>query len=932
MMKNNLYSIQALKNHMSLRLPQYEALAILDDLMSSLNFQQSDKELQKIIHEKYPIFRDFERSFPSLTFALATGVGKTMLMGAFITYLYANHDIKNFFIVAPNLTVYNKLIKDFNDPSYKKYVFKRLNVFLQNPPHVITGDTYKDIAGGQQSIAQSITINIFNIGKINAEVRGGKEPQVKRPWEVLGQSYFDYLVKLPDLVVLMDESHHYRADRGMAVINELNPLLGLELTATPQVESSKGAIKFKNVVYEYSLAKAINDGFVKEPAAATRKNFDTKKYYPNEIDHIKLTDGILIHRNTQAELAAYAVNEGVPLVKPFVLVVCKDTTHAGEIMEYLTSEDFYDGYYADKVIELHSNQRGSEKDENIQQLLSLEAEDNIIEIVVHVNMLKEGWDVTNLYTIIPLRTAASLTLREQTIGRGLRLPYGKRTGNPTVDRVTIVAHDKFEEIINAANEETSIIKQENIIVIEDDEDFGKEKEKVTPKTQFDDYIDQMERKKRYARSDEKKKEITEDIEAARAVGLAIDEILSQPVNIAVPIALVQPIKDKPVGGTLTAQTPPPQAKIVATIITTRDLDKPEVVELIREKAKQHLEKDGQMRLAFDDIDTKIKTAIAPTIEQKIRFTIDIPDIVVIQTNQQVKLYKDFELSTSWGLDFDVPTTEIIIENLKDNEITTLSDDIPLVLPDSLENIIIGEILNLAPGVNFRLYEDLFYNLTEQALAHIGKKKDQSGLEKTVYQYKKDIAKRIWEQMESHSELSPPEYEVKLLRAVTPILQQDYTKFKEDEIVKYTANIPAYEIRKKVVGHFNKACHTAYKFDSVPEHVFSIVLERSDNVLKWMRPALGQFKIHYGTRQYQPDFVVETTDNIYIVEIKASNRTDDLEVKLKAKAARAYCENVNTIYAGTGAKEWKYMLLLDSEPGRSVDFSYLEKEVEWYAVE
>lgn len=65
-------------------------------------------------------------------------------------------------------------------------------------------------------------------------------------------------------------------------------------------------------------------------------------------------------------------------------------------------------------------------------------------------MLKEGWDVTNLYTIVPLRTAASLTLREQTIGRGLRLPYGKRTGNDKVDKLTIVSHDKFQQIIEEA--------------------------------------------------------------------------------------------------------------------------------------------------------------------------------------------------------------------------------------------------------------------------------------------------------------------------------------------------------------------------------------------------------------------------------------------------------------------------------------------------
>ena len=60
----------------------------------------------------------------------------------------------------------------------------------------------------------------------------------------------------------MDESHHYRAKASAKVLNELNPVLGLELTATPQVESGSKTVKFKNVVYEYSLAKAMNDGFV----------------------------------------------------------------------------------------------------------------------------------------------------------------------------------------------------------------------------------------------------------------------------------------------------------------------------------------------------------------------------------------------------------------------------------------------------------------------------------------------------------------------------------------------------------------------------------------------------------------------------------------------------------------------------------------------
>jgi len=247
------------------------------------------------------------------------------------------------------------------------------------------------------------------------------------------------------------------------------------------------------------------------------------------------------------------------------------------------------------------------------------------------------------------------------------------------------------------------------------------------------------------------------------------------------------------------------------------------------------------------------------------------------------------------------------------------------LPDSLQNILVNEILITEPWIKFRQYNDLLYKLANQAIEAVSKNKSQQEIEKTIYCYKKDIAREIVTQMNNNSYLSKPEYNVKLLRSSTPILQQDYTKFKEDEIVKYTVNIPAYEIKKKVVGYFSKACHTVYKFDSVPEHIFSIILERSGNVLKWIRPALGQFKIHYGNSQYNPDFVVETDKYIYIVEIKAHNRTNDDEVKLKAKAARKYCERVNLLYEGTKNKLWKYMLLLDSEIGRGIDFSYLEKE-------
>ncbi len=434
------------------------------------------KEQLDIIRTAYPTCTDFERNFPSICFALATGVGKTRLMGAFVAYLFLSKGIRNFFVLAPNLTIYNKLIEDFSNTTHPKYVFQGIGEFVHNNPVIITGDNYNSRSDLYK--AQEIRINVFNISKINSEMRGGKPPRIKRIEDYLGIPYFNYLSNLTDLVLLMDESHHYRADRGMEVINELNPILGLELTAAPQVERSGGAIKFKNVVYEYSLSKAIQDGFVKEPAVATRKDFDPSKYPLDDLDRIKLEDGIRIHEDTKVALDIFARDNKTNLIKPFVLVVAKDTDHARKLMGLIVSSSFFEGRYADKVMEIHSNQTGEEKDENIAQLLSLEKPDNKIEIVIHVNMLKEGWDVTNLYTIIPLRTAASTTLREQTIGRGLRLPYGKRTGHDKADKLTIVAHDRFQEIVDEANKPNSIIRLENIITL-DSEELSQPKEVVT---------------------------------------------------------------------------------------------------------------------------------------------------------------------------------------------------------------------------------------------------------------------------------------------------------------------------------------------------------------------------------------------------------------------------------------------------------------------
>src|ERR1035437_8538003 len=136
--------VNSIAGRLSLRPPQRDSLEILDRLTEIVPPTKSPDAAAAlaIIKSEYPKVTDFEREFPSICFALATGVGKTRLIGAFIAYLHLSKGINNFFVLAPNLTIYNKLIADFT-PNTPKYVFKGIAEFATDTPEIITGDTYE---------------------------------------------------------------------------------------------------------------------------------------------------------------------------------------------------------------------------------------------------------------------------------------------------------------------------------------------------------------------------------------------------------------------------------------------------------------------------------------------------------------------------------------------------------------------------------------------------------------------------------------------------------------------------------------------------------------------------------------------------------------------------------------------------------------------
>ena len=865
-----------IRNRLSLRAPQEQSLHILAELYDLLQpknhkHQMPLEAMLELVQGRYPTCTDFERSFPSICFALATGVGKTRLMGAFIAYLHLEHGINNFFVLAPNLTIYNKLIDDFANPNHPKYVFRGIAEFAQHPPRIINGDNYQQFSGNE--LFKTININVFNISKINAEIRGGKAPRIKRMTEYLGESYFNYLAGLDDLVVLMDESHHYRADRGMTVINELDPILGLELTATPQTQSGTKYTKFKNVVYEYSLAQAIADGFVKKPAVATRKDFDPAQYQVADLDRLKLLDGIRLHENTKAELAIYARDNGVKEVKPFMLVVAVDTTHAAELKSIIQQDDFFNGYYKDKVMDIHSNQSGSEKDENIALLLSLEDPLNRIEIVIHVNMLKEGWDVTNLYTIVPLRTSASRTLTEQTIGRGLRLPYGKHTGDDAVDTLTIVQHDKFQDIVDEANKPDSIIRLQNIIVL-DDAGEPVRKEIITPVSQMEQVIAD---KKAAAEN------LPPEAKEKAYIQIKQDEFILPYLN---------------------------QVALKSDTFNKEAIASREVIETFKDTLQQKLEGEGNL---FAAQMAKEAAARYETIaNQFIDNTIAIPRLSIVPSGKTRLVFRDFDLDTS-KMNFQPGSEEIVTRELQSGNQRIITAQRAYQQERYIENHIVSILMD-KKEIWYDEHKDILYKLANQAVQHFQSYlPDMRDVVNVVVNFKVPIADLIYLQMMAHHEIIHEGFEkpVMTVRPYSEIKTPSLAMNQGDRIYDYKENIePASQIRNKVFGGFLKAYHKLYKFDSKTEKDFAIILEQDPDCLKWLKPAKSQFNIHYGrpSAPYLPDFIVETPDYIAMVETKKQREMEDAQVLSKAHAALDYCKHATEDNKQVAGKPWRYVLI------------------------
>ena len=872
MMNNKFpqYTTDYISGVMSLRKPQDSSLKILEEIMTSINVQKGMNLKVALggVNALYPICSDFERDFMSLTFALATGVGKTRLMGAFIAYLYTQHNIKNFFVVAPNTTIYEKLKMDLSDQSNPKYVFKGLGCF-HTAPQIITDDDYKS---RQISIFESdIRIFVFNIDKFNKE-----ESNMKKINEFIGDSFYQYLANLPDLVMIMDESHHYRAKKGMAAINELKPLLGLELTATPIVTSGSKQTPFKNVVYEYPLSKAIEDGYTRTPFAGTRSDINFYNFGEKELDKIMLIDGLKLHERAKMELEAYALNnstEEFPIrrVKPFMMVVCKDTEHANWVENFIKSDEFEGGIYRNKTIIVHSKQKGAESEANTKLLLEVEDYDNPIEIVIHVNMLKEGWDVNNLYTIVPLRTAASKVLREQMVGRGLRLPYGKRTGNEIVDAVYLTAHDKFQDIIEEAQKGDSIFKAGNVIKLEDIE------ENISTTQVSWDFEPHEVREKAYSSYGVTKTEKSDEL-IDTVVSLVKEEVAKE-ISLSKRVEISREQKKK-----------------------------------ITEKVADKIKDDKDFSEVFRENENPLLHWIDHTVEEthhtaKEKF-IPVPRLKVTDEGVIEYGFTDFDLDLG-EFNHAPIRNDLLIQNLEDLSDLRRIDGDAIDFDGYNPKKVILEILRTKPEIDYEKCSELLFKLISQVVEYYDSKYDTNLMRNIVMMNKKDIANKIYHQMmkDEHFYCENGFIKYSVIDTREYNLTQTYTWDKKLNLYEsYDGNIKSILFEGIKKGVFDTA-----KFDSFPELLLARILENDKSVINWLRPAQTEFNITYNRgRHYVPDFVVETKDTFFIVEVKGEDKLNDADVIAKGKKAVMFCDVASNWSKANNKKEWKYVFIPSKE--------------------
>lgn len=479
-----------------LRYYQTEALYVLDHLLELPPDRPERKLLTEVIDKEENVHAPF------LGFEMATGSGKTMLMGASIFYLFKKYGIRNYLIITPASTdIYNKTILNFARGTFE-------SVWANDAPftyNLITGNDYtaRPLYDGFDS-TRDFSIFVFNISKF-----GTNAINTTKPWEASiwkdqhgnTVSIRDYLHK-EDLVIVTDEAHHAQNRVSREIIKSFHPKCVLEYTATA-VESAKSeAKKSQTIVYKYDIRRLLEDGYGKtiKAVALNVDELEKRTRKATEVaqsEKLKLITLVLIHLLKKSAILRDDKMRGL---KPIAFVKVKnETSFAQKVFDYLRSELHQDVENLKIVLEklraqeleitdlldqlFHETFGGDlprlrrelervtqtaifyhgKSDKDTEKKWN-NVKRNEVEFVVYMQRLDEGIDLPNIYSmaVVADNHTELLTSVKQIIGRGVRLGKEKREFDESADLVLAQAEKlhvvcdqgaAFEEVILSIQKE-----------------------------------------------------------------------------------------------------------------------------------------------------------------------------------------------------------------------------------------------------------------------------------------------------------------------------------------------------------------------------------------------------------------------------------------------------------------------------------------------
>jgi len=276
-------------------------------------------------------------------------------------------------------------------------------------------------------------------------------------------------------------------------------------------------------------------------------------------------------------------------------------------------------------------------------------------------------------------------------------------------------------------------------------------------------------------------------------------------------------------------------------------------------------------------------------------------------------FKSFNLDLK-GLNYPAVSEELWVQHLRTNQLEVLSLARCGIEEERLEDYVVSGLID-SDDISYDDHADLLYDLAGQVVRHFQTYLPEDETSKILRYHQREIARFIHAQMQSHHWEEAVGYEVKVSKGFTELKESAYSYSVAEPPADYRISPEdKSNMARYLFSGFERCLYPVQKFDSEAERRLAAILER--DAMKWFKPARGQFQIYYrhgaDYLEYQPDFVAETANAVFMLEPKASNQMEDSIVLAKKAAAVKWCLNASSHAQSYSGKSWRYVLIPHNE--------------------